>query len=279
MLGCPIVLVAGCLAATFVCTNDPVATRLEASAGRMPRCLSRFAEYPPNPLRLTALGGLLGSAFPLNPDFWLKDVDFTCASPWNDSCGCQCAGTAISRRHVIFAKHFPLRPGTRMAFVGGTGETSHYTVKATKALKGCDIAVGLLDDELTPDVHPAKVLPDGFEKRLINGSKLPVVTFNQREQAVLTQLLCVTNAESRKPVVMNRKGMSALWKKFNVPIVGGDSGNPAFLLWGGRPILLYCLQSGGAGLGPWIHERRDEVQGAMDELCPGYRLETFDFGD
>ena len=56
-----------------------------------------------------------------------------------------------------------------------------------------------------------------------------------------------------------------------------DSGNPAFLLVGNEPILLYCLYSGGVGHGPAIHLYAKEVQKAMDELCPSYKLESFDF--
>ena len=58
---------------------------------------------------------------------------------------------------------------------------------------------------------------------------------------------------------------------------GGDSGNPAFLIVDNQPILLYCLFRGGYGSGPALHLYRREIQAAMDELCPGYTLETFDF--
>ena len=58
---------------------------------------------------------------------------------------------------------------------------------------------------------------------------------------------------------------------------GGDSSNPAFLLIGNEPILLYCLQIGDVGHGPEIHRYRREIQAAMDDLCPGYKLEAFDF--
>jgi len=44
-----------------------------------------------------------------------------------------------------------------------------------------------------------------------------------------------------------------------------------------RTILLYCLYTGGAGLGPFVHTKRRQIQQAMNNLCPGYKLETFDF--
>ena len=70
---------------------------------------------------------------------------------------------------------------------------------------------------------------------------------------------------------------NSTWKALGGKIVTGDSGNPAFLLIGSEPILLYCLHTGGVGHGPAIHAHRREIQKAMDELCPGYMLEVFDF--
>ena len=60
---------------------------------------------------------------------------------------------------------------------------------------------------------------------------------------------------------------------------GTATGNgAAFLLIGNEPILLYCLHTGGVGHGPSVFHHRKEIQQAMDELCPGYKLEAFDFG-
>lgn len=257
--------------------NDPFAVRLEAFSGKLPQCLSRFLDYPPGPGVLGFPRCLWENPFPANPDFWLKGVDFTCVSPWNDEYGTQRAGTAISKRHIIFAKHFQMAPGTRIAFVGETGETSRYRIKAVKVLDRCDIAIGLLDYELTPDVHPAKVLPSGFEKWLPPGSRWPVVTFNQREQAYLSELSSISNPPSSRVMLWNDAAKREDWRKFGGKFIVGDSGDPAFMIVNGKPILLYCLFSGGVGHGPMIHENRHEVQRAMDELCPGYKLEAFGF--
>jgi len=43
-----------------------------------------------------------------------------------------------------------LTAGTRIAFVGVNGDVSHYTIKATKAIKENDILVGLLGSTGTP---------------------------------------------------------------------------------------------------------------------------------
>ena len=69
--------------------------------------LARLAEYPPSKGRLGFPRCLFEKPFPENEKFWLRGIDFSCVSPWNDSCGTQRAGTLISRRHIIFAKHYP----------------------------------------------------------------------------------------------------------------------------------------------------------------------------
>lgn len=239
-------------------------------------CLSRFVEYPPSRGRLGFPRCLFERPFPPNEKFWLKDVDFSCVSPWNDSYGTQRAGTLISRRHVIFAKHFPLGEQTRILFIDREGEVCPCRIVATKALEKCDIMIGLLDYEVTPDIRPAKILPEDYARHIGDGKGLPIVTFNQREQAFLSQLNGIsTNAQAR--FISNIAPTNRSWRALGGRMIGGDSGNPAFLLVGKDPILLYCLLSGGVGHGPSVFHYRREIQKAMDDLAPGYRLEAFDF--
>ena len=235
-------------------------------------CLSRFADYPPSKGKLGFPRCLWEKPFPANEKFWLKDVDFSCASPWSDECGAVRAGTLISKRHIIFAKHFPLWKGCRVLFVDQQGEVCPCRVKATKGVDRSDIAIGLLDYEVTPSIHPAKILPEDFADHIGNGKGLPIVTFNQSETAFLSECRFITSN-----TLSNAASTNAAWKALGGKIVVGDSGNPAFLLIGNEPILLYCLLSGGVGHGPPIHRFRREIQRAMDELCPGYKLECFDF--
>ena len=260
------------LAATAILqfATNSIAQRI---AGADPKvCLSRFDDYPPSKGKLGFPRCLWEKPFPANEKFWLKDVDFSCASPWSDECGTVRAGTLISKRHVIFAKHFPLWKGCRVLFVDREGEVCPCRVEATKVLEKCDIAIGSLDYEVTPSIHPAKILPVDFAKHIGNGKGLPIVTFNQREQAFLSECRSITSN-----YLSNAASTNVAWKALGGKIVTGDSGNPAFLLIGDQPILVYCLLSGGVGHGPAIHSYRREVQKAMDELCPGYALEGFDF--
>ncbi len=223
------------------------------------------------------------NVFPLSVlpsrDFWAKGLDFSCVSPWNSRGGRVRAGTAISRRHIIFANHFPMGEGTRIVFVGEDGGVCPCSITKTKRVGKTDIMIGALDYELTPNIKPAKVMRAGWLAQFAGVTNLPVVTFNQHEQLLYSELSVATNGvrvwnhavagapTGEMPVVpveeaIQRKGR----------IVVGDSGDPAFMIYKGEPVLLYCLLSGGVGHGPWIHRHLYEIQKVMDELEPGYTL-------
>ena len=272
-MGVSVMLLAAALPVCDLATNS-VNQRV---AGADPAvCLSRFADYPPSRGKLGFPRCLFEKPFPANEKFWLKDVDFSCASPWNDSCGTERAGTLISKRHVVFAKHFSLWKGVRILFVDREGEVCPCNVEKTKDIAGTDITVALLNAEVTPSIHPAKILPDDFNKYIGDGRGLPIVTLTRKERAVLAEANRIPT-NGAPAAVRVRKPRSVARERLREEIVGGDSGNPAFLLVGNDLILLYCLHHGGVGSGPWLHMHRREVQKAMDELCPGYKLETFDF--
>ena len=265
---CAIILAAALTVFDFA-TNS-IAQRI--AGGDSAVCLSRFSDYPPSKGKLGFPRCLWEKPFPANEKFWLRDVDFSCASPWSDECGTVRAGTLISRRHIILAKHFSLWKGVRIVFVDQEGEVCPCRIEAMKPIEKCDIAIGSLDYEVTPSIHPAKILPEDYAKHIGDGKGLPIVTFNQHEEALLSECRGVTSNS-----VSNVASTNVAWKALGGKIVTGDSGNPAFLLIGKEPILLYCLHTGGVGHGPAIHRYRREIQKAMDELCPGYKLEEFDF--
>jgi len=226
--------------------------------------LSRFVGYP--------------QSFRPNPSFWLKDVDFSCASPWNSATGRLRAGTAISRRHIVFAKHFPLSKGCRILFIDGQGETCPCYLEKVQPIEKTDIAVGLLNAELTPNIVHAKLLPADAEERLGDLRGLPVVTLNQNEEAVLNQVGEVPDPELASARFRGEPSKDERRNLFRKTLITGDSGSPTFLLIDKTPVLLYCLLGGGSGSGYALHKYRREIQSAMDALCPGYALETYDFG-
>ena len=231
------------------------------------KCLSRFVDYPEC---------CTSEKFTLNPTFWLKGVDFSCVSPWNSGGGKQRAGVAISKRHIVFAKHFPLWKGVRIQFVGEDGGVCPCCVEATRPIGKTDIMIGLLNAEVTPNIRPARILPSNYVKFIGNGENFPIVTFTQNEKALLGSLSPIPTNSTRRSMVCHPPADKML-TAFNALVEIGDSGDPVFLLLGNEAVLIYCLQGGLYGSGPGLHFYRREIQAAMDALCPGYKLETFDF--
>lgn len=230
--------------------------------------LCRFVNYPT---------GARSDRYVINTNFWARGIDFSCVSPWNSAGGALRAGTLISKRHVIFAKHFQMKAGTRIVFVGEDGVVCPCYIEKIKSMDLQDVTVGLLNAEVTPNIHPAKILPSNFMRYIGNGRGLPIVTFNQKEKLFLTEAnLLATNGTAITHITCRapRNGRMA---RFREKMITGDSGNPAFLLIGNQAILLYCLRGGGTGDGPAVHIFKREIQKLMDELCPGYKLEAFDF--
>lgn len=256
------------VALTAICASaiSNINERLEASDPEVG--MTRFLGYP---------AGAAESKFRPNPKFWARDIDFSCASPWNSSDGALRAGTLISRRHIVFAKHFPLAPKTRLLFVGADGCVCPVRLIEYRGIPGTDIVIGLLDVEVTPNIHPAKILPQDAKKYIGTGEGLPVGIFTQQEKMYLAELNPLPSDGPRWSHTRCHVPESLLWRKFRGRLIGGDSGNPAFLILGNETILLYCATGRWSGSGPGLHNYAREIQAAMDTLCPGYKLQYFDF--
>lgn len=130
---------------------------------------------------------------------------------------------------------------------------------------------------LPPNIHPAKILPPDAEKYLGTGEGLPVGTFNQKEEMYLAELNPLPTDGPRWSHTRCHVPKDSRWLPYRGRLIGGDSGNPAFLILGDQAVLLYCATGGWSGSGPGLHNYAREIQSAMDALCPGYTLQSFDF--
>ena len=230
--------------------------------------MTRFKNYPV---------GAENGEFRPNPRFWARGIDFSCASPWNSQGGARRAGTLISKRHIVFAKHFPLAPQTRLLFVGEDGGVCPVRLVTSKDIPNTDIAIGLLNAEVTPNIQPAKILPPDAEKHIGTGEGLPVGTFTQNEEMYLAELNPLPTDGPRWSHTRCHVPRNPRWLPYRGRLIVGDSGNPAFLILGNEAVLLYCATGGWSGSGPGLHNYAGEIQAAMDALCPGYRIQFHDF--
>ena len=208
--------------------------------------------------------------FVRNPTCWAAQIDLTGISPWNEYGGPRRAGTLISPRHIAFAKHYPLSTNpthNKIVFV------TNGDVTVTRALVGVtypasDIGIGILDADVPPEISFHKVLPRDWNDDLLEVRDLPMLHLDQQEKALVRDMLRINlssfHIESPDP----------LRAPFTESLIGGDSGNPAFLLIGGEALLILTHLS--SGHGPCYTSWFDEVNAAMTSLGGGYQLTEFD---
>ena len=219
-----------------------------------------------------------------NTNFWARDVDTSSASFWNSFAEhgtFRKAGTLLSKRHVLFANHYPPSIGGDVLFLGTDNNIYVNTIVATSRVENTDILIGLLQNEMPDAVSPAKLLPEGYEEYICTGTRLPVCQFDYDEKGLVCELEkpLSSYATTRTPLMPDRIG-------FYENTVSGDSGNPVYLILDNSAILLGALHIGNIAIQPNRYEGAgapfatyfaSEIQIEMDKLMPGYNLDFFDF--
>ncbi len=205
-----------------------------------------------------------------NTNCWAYGIDVSSVSPWNSWHSRFEAGTAISRRHVAFAKHFIFytSPGARTIyfFDNNGGVHTNRVVDVVKHPKE-DIAIGLLQNELPSTISVAKILPQDYRRYILDGRGLPVLSFDQDEHAIVHDIGEMSSfVVEAAPVLVDRV-------RFSEEIVSGDSGNPRFLVHSDEVVLLNLFLGGGHGSGPSLAYYKTEVQELMDILSSRNGLE------
>ena len=211
-----------------------------------------------------------------NEDCWAYGIDISGASPWNSSEWGLKAGTAISRRHIIFAHHYQIAPGNTIKFIGTDNTTNIFTIVANKSLAGTDITIGLLSGDLPESVTPVSILSADYRQYLGDAKYVPRLLLDREEKAFISDSNALsyrtTDSDGLVPVDVDRS-------KYFKEVIVGDSGNPKFFVCGNTAIIacaLHVFGTGASGRGPFVTYYRKRVQAVMDELCPGYTLRTFD---
>ena len=214
-----------------------------------------------------------------NENSWAYDIDLSCASPWNGWHAMCEAGVLLTRRHVLFAKHYLFQYGEgdrRLYFRPRNGGVYSGVVIATNVSMHTDIAVALLGEEVPDSISSATILPANYADYIGDGKGLPMLTLDYQEQALVHDVVAFPvrqgNVAARYPVTPLRFTNTE-------PIVVGDSGNPRFLVIESTPILVSTLWMGpnSAASGPFVTAWRNEIQALIDELSQGASLDTNDY--
>ena len=197
------------------------------------------------------------STYVRNPDLWCGDLDITCASPWNSSGGHKKAGTLITPRHVIGAAHYEYSVGTVVRFVEKDNTVHDRTVIGKARHPECrnhypDLTIYTLDSDLPSTISPCSVISSDYSDYLdgVSNDKIPCLGLDQEEKALIIDWW--VRGWMRIPKDPKRL-------IFHENKIKGDSGNPAFLILDGKPVLVTVWTFGGAGAGTFLAEHISDI--------------------
>jgi len=137
---------------------------------------------------LFSVYGALSGEYERNPNFWAKDVDFTCVGVWNSDTrnkeqtasglmtyaedgSNRISGTLITKKHLVFCRHegYHLNPNDTIIFIGNNNEkhvatidnviTSNIIPIINSDRMPADIVIGRLTQDVPSFIKPAKILP------------------------------------------------------------------------------------------------------------------------
>ena len=214
----------------------------------------------------------------LNTNCWAHTIDLSSASPWNDWHSFCEAGTLITRRHVLFAKHYLFQRGEgnkNIAFRGCDGQIFWRHITETNFSNSTDIKVAILSEDVPSTVSSALLLPSNFYDYIRDGKGLPVLTLDQQEHPLVfdigsslsNQMLHTTFSELPTRL------------RYSEEIQMGDSGNPSYLIIGNTPVLVMTTWFGlySSPCGPSLTAWRNELQSLVNELTLSAGLNTNDY--
>lgn len=225
-----------------------------------------------------------------NTSCWLNGVNnISCFSPAQRSGAnwFQRAGTLITRKHFILAKHFTfalLEGGTGIIFVDENNNAIKRNLIQYAFDPITDIAIGLLDNEVPSNIKIAKVLPTNY----YNYIKLPLlaVGLDQEEKALLKVWTGFLNYKSTLGESYQYASVDSVYSSafpqyanytgFSETMIVGDSGNPIFVIIDNTLVLLGCWTTPISG--PFITNRYSKVNELIESLSPnqGYSLSPID---
>ncbi len=220
-----------------------------------------------------------------NAAFWAADLDFSSVSVWNEEWRSYSrAPVAVSPRHVMMADHWYVHPNTRLYFLG-TNNVLHANriIACRKAVMSgidmskADVMVGLLEQQLPPEVSIAKVFDANLLDKIKTGKRLPVIQINQYKQAVVNEITRATPDGAGECLY---SVSDVPWRTgFSRRMIEFDSGSPSFAVIGNELVLIGLHHKYNSDPVYWYWA--EAIQDDMDDLLPGntYQLQRFNLSD
>lgn len=236
-----------------------------------------------------------------NTSFFLQGTHaeaLTCASPWNSIGGTQRAGTAITPRHAVCAKHYPIPVGTTLRFVASDNTVVERTVVQAANIIASnplypissplqnDAWLMLLDSDLPASITHCKLFPYEYETYLPDGTTtkggagIPLLALDYSENGIVLDYLgkhgplipSTPVAVYIEPTLPDRLA-------FYDPFIVGDSGNPVFAAIGSELWLMSTvIGSGGPAYGGLVTELNEMIT-TLDTLQGDITGHTVTVGD
>ncbi len=184
---------------------------------------------------------------------WVKQFDAS-GIAFNNSR----AGTLVTPSHVVVANHYQHPVGATLVFHDRQGNPEERVIVARKHAIG-DCAVALLDTPLPANYMPYSLLKHraGLEGKL---RKEFVLVTDKNRRLFVHQVGGFRNNE----VMLNFNKKEQIG--YGKTLVKGDSGNPAFVMVGGKPVLLETHSKAGSnGFILGVFYGHPEVQSALEK--------------
>jgi hypothetical protein len=175
--------------------------------------------------------------------------------------------TLITPRHVVMAKHYARPAAAPVVFHDRSGKRIERKLIGFSSGAG-DVMVGLLDEPVPSNYRPYPLPAVGSDITALIGR--PVIVSDQNRNLFVHLISGFGNGTIRfKHDKTERHG----WSK---NLVGGDSGNPSFLIVGSELVLIETHTTGGPGAGPYYGDPavQQSVRQAVQKLDPAHHIRT-----
>lgn len=197
----------------------------------------------------------LSWAWVQNPDFWLKDIDFSGFSVWNSRSSDRRNGTLVTPRHMIFSDHFFPLVGNTVSFLDTSGNLYTRTVEDLQMTDQYGIYIAQLDSDLPDSVEVYKTLSlETLSSITASGSSFYMINtgwysgdyyvWNASAESIISPDF-TSHFLSTGPdfPIFSASGsnISTPASDFVDGIIGGDSSSPAFMLYNWELLLLWSL--------------------------------------
>lgn len=216
-----------------------------------------------------------------NPNVFIysgtRAVNLNGQSPWNSQGKYARSGTLISPRHIIFAKHFPFSASTTIVFIAPDNSVVSRKIEKVEfaTSTSIDIGVALLDRDVPESIPFYPIVPSNVWQQYLStaaNADIPIIYLDQEDKVGVQNVKA--NAFYNNSVNMSHVKGAGKRAEFDEPIIVGDSGNPAFAVVGGQPVLLFTHFD--VPFGPNFSTHFNLINFLMSKLGGGYQLSTLD---